>query len=245
MGYIYKIYNDVNNKIYVGQTSLKRPTDRYSQHRSKSLHLQSDDSSILHMAMNKYGLDNFHFEVIEEVDNDLLNEREIYWIFQFNSISPNGYNLTKGGDGSIGRPSKYKGIPRTEEVKEKIRKSWTEDRREWYSERFSGKNNPMYGKVTSEETRKKISEATSGEKNHFFGKTHTKEAKEKISQFQNKNKKQINQIDKDTNKVVASFESLHQMSELTGFDRSWISKASKMNKVAYGYKWKIIEKCID
>jgi len=56
--------------------------------------------------MNEHGVDNFTFEVIEEVDNDRLPEREQYWIKYYNTYVPNGYNLTIGGEGtpSFSRP---------------------------------------------------------------------------------------------------------------------------------------------
>jgi hypothetical protein len=47
--------------------------------------------------MNKYGIEHFHIELIEETDSP--EEREIYWIEQYNSYH-NGYNATLGGDGS-------------------------------------------------------------------------------------------------------------------------------------------------
>ena len=47
--------------------------------------------------MRKYGTGHFHIELVEETNNP--NEREIYWIEQYNSYGSNGYNATKGGDG--------------------------------------------------------------------------------------------------------------------------------------------------
>ena len=55
---------------------------------------------ILHKAFRKYGINNFNIEQIEEIDNSLLNDREIYWINFYNSMIPNGYNMTFGGEGS-------------------------------------------------------------------------------------------------------------------------------------------------
>ena len=46
--------------------------------------------------MNKYGIEHFHIELIEETDNP--EEREIYWIEKLGSFK-NGYNATLGGDG--------------------------------------------------------------------------------------------------------------------------------------------------
>lgn len=50
--------------------------------------------------MNKYGVENFVVEQIYECDNDELSSYEIQFIDKFNTYS-NGYNATKGGDGSI------------------------------------------------------------------------------------------------------------------------------------------------
>ena len=46
--------------------------------------------------MNKYGLEHFHIEEIENVENNMLDEREKYWIKYYNSYN-NGYNSTIGG----------------------------------------------------------------------------------------------------------------------------------------------------
>jgi len=65
MGYIYKITNISNHKMYIGQTTKVRPTDRFSQHKYLSTHPEQEKYiSALHAAMNKYGVDNFIFEII-------------------------------------------------------------------------------------------------------------------------------------------------------------------------------------
>ena len=54
----------------------------------------------LYDAMNKYGYDNFVPSIIEECNDNLLNEREIYWIKFYNTTDKSiGYNMTTGGDG--------------------------------------------------------------------------------------------------------------------------------------------------
>ena len=50
----------------------------------------------LYKAFNKYGLENFTFEEIEEVENSELDIREKYWINYYDSYN-NGYNSTLGG----------------------------------------------------------------------------------------------------------------------------------------------------
>ena len=92
---IYKITNQINNKIYIGQS--QNISQRWKSHRS---HYQKDDYPI-YRAMRKYGLENFTFEVIEECTLEELNDREKYWIKYYNSHNLlNGYNLTDGGNTS-------------------------------------------------------------------------------------------------------------------------------------------------
>lgn len=246
MGFIYKVYNDVNSKIYVGQTSKTNPKIRWYQHRSASKYLNSKDTSVLHQAMNKYGLEHFYFVVIEEVSNDQLNKREKYWINFYNSVSPNGYNLTLGGEGSLGRKSRYKGISRSQEVKDKIKNTWTKEKREYYSNLFRGENNPNYGEKTSEEVKEKIRISTTGSKNHFFGKHHSEETKQKLSQAQSNNKKQVVMKDKNTEEILKVFESLSAAAKFIHGDDGYISKACRRKtrtktNIAYGYKWDFIE----
>lgn len=94
MGLIYIIKNTINDKVYIGQT--RRTLQKRWEHH---LYLADHSEAILYRAMRKHNKQNFYIEPIEEIDNDLLNEREIYWISKYNSFAPNGYNSTLGGDG--------------------------------------------------------------------------------------------------------------------------------------------------
>ena len=100
MGLIYKIINTCNNKIYIGQTTYAL-NDRWCQHKSavydKTKHTYNYK---IYKAMRKYGINNFNIEIIEEIDNNKLDEREQYWIKYYNSVE-NGYNITYGGKGCI------------------------------------------------------------------------------------------------------------------------------------------------
>lgn len=94
MGYIYKITNVLNNKVYIGQT-VKTVEKRFNQHKNNS-NKEYFSQIILYKAFNKYGINNFKCETIEEVDNLKLDEREKYWIEFYNSYF-DGYNSTLGG----------------------------------------------------------------------------------------------------------------------------------------------------
>lgn len=139
MGFIYKIYSP-NNKLYVGQTRNmnQRISDyKYLRYRSKK--------SIIIASIIKYGWDAHRIEIIEEVSNNLLNEREMYWVKQLNTYYPDnpecGMNLTKGGD---------------------HRQEWREDKeRVIKAKKRCGVNAPGYGKKLSLEVRNKISKSVS------------------------------------------------------------------------------------
>ena len=91
MGYIYKIWNEDNDKVYIGQTSVGIKI-RWSQHLSNYM----TNNAVLYRAMRKHGAGIFHIEQIEECENEKLNEREKYWISYYDSYK-NGYNSTPGG----------------------------------------------------------------------------------------------------------------------------------------------------
>lgn len=95
MGYIYKITNKKNNKSYIGQTS-RSYKDRWADHK-RDRFKEPYCNWPLYKMMNKVGLENVEWEVIEEVSNELLNERERYWINYYDTKS-NGYNCTYGGN---------------------------------------------------------------------------------------------------------------------------------------------------
>lgn len=94
MAYIYKITNDINEKIYVGKTEFSIEK-RFNEH-CKDAFRSRKEKRPLYSAMQKYGIEHFHITLIEETDNP--NEREIYWIEKLQSFKY-GYNATRGGDG--------------------------------------------------------------------------------------------------------------------------------------------------
>lgn len=93
---IYKIENLINHKVYIGQS--RNISKRWKNHRYLA---NSGQDTYLYRAMNKYGIENFQFTVIEQCSIEQLDEREKYWIKYFQSNDrEKGYNLTSGGEGN-------------------------------------------------------------------------------------------------------------------------------------------------
>ncbi len=146
MGIIYKITSP-SGRIYIGKT--KNFTKRVSSYKSEVK--KNKKEIIIHNSIRKYGWDAHTKETIEELPNDMLNEREIYWIAYFRTYwydNPMGMNMTKGGDGNNG--------------------SWMHDtkRREKQAKRFTGAGNPFYGKHHTEEFKAKKSKEVSEYNKH-------------------------------------------------------------------------------
>lgn len=95
---IYKITDRTNNKIYIGQT--KRDIyKRFGEHLSRvTSNRKNDRACSLYIAMFNHGRENFYVELVEEVEDNVADQREKYWIKEFDSINPDkGYNLDCGG----------------------------------------------------------------------------------------------------------------------------------------------------
>lgn len=92
---IYKITNLLNGKIYIGQTI--HPERRWIEHKQKARHEQ--EKFPIHLAIEKYGEENFSFEVIEWTEDYDNEERRL--IKEYNSIAPNGYNIGAGGENHV------------------------------------------------------------------------------------------------------------------------------------------------
>jgi group I intron endonuclease len=129
-GTIYLIINKENGHKYVGQTT--QPINkRWQQHIQEANRMSSKP---LHRAFRKYGIDKFTMKVIDECDEMQLNEKEQYWIEQYNTFeSAEGYNATSGGDRPIfSQETKDKisnimcDIERTDEWANNIKQSLTE-----------------------------------------------------------------------------------------------------------------------
>ena len=163
------IRNKVNGKVYIGQSwNIK---SRIADHKRN---LKNNKCGNIHLqrAYNKYGVENFEFEVLadlsyikmlnKDVAQIVLDENEKYWIDYFGGKDCNdNYNIREGGWGGT-----Y-----SEEHKIKMSKL--------KQGKFSGELNPMYGKHHSEYTKQLISKNRKGKGGKHF--VMTEEQKQKIS----------------------------------------------------------------
>lgn len=144
---IYKIVNQLNGKVYIGFDS-KWP-NRQLNHKKNYKNFKKKHFK-LYRAMNKHGYDNFKFEVLYQ-SWDLkycLHKMEPYFIEIFDSFK-NGYNMTLGGEGTLGLDPWNKGKkmdPMLDVVKKKISKT-------------------MIGKIKSKSTCEKLSKSLTGNLN--------------------------------------------------------------------------------
>lgn len=117
-GKIYKITNKINGKIYVGQTT-KTLTERFQKHcwgtTAKDIY---HFNMAIKEAIRKYGKENFIIELIEEVEQDKLDEREVYWISYYDSYNK-GYNCTLGGQNGATRPASLSWLEENEIIEAK------------------------------------------------------------------------------------------------------------------------------
>lgn len=154
---VYAITNLVNGKRYIGITeySLKR---RWGGHKK---YVRDGAKTALHRAMRKHGIENFAIcelvRLAKGSDRKTLCEMERFYIAQENTMTPNGYNMTPGGDGAgKGADSVIFGRKMGEEFRAKCRNAWTPERRAAASLRRAESNKKQN---VSEEHRAKLKAA--------------------------------------------------------------------------------------
>lgn len=228
MSWIYLITNTVNGKLYVGQTT-STVLKRWRAHQTAAKNAKTQ--TLFMRAIKKYGPENFSVATLESCSDDILDQREVYWIKELATIE-HGYNLTEGGRG--GRRKN----PVSQETKEKIAKAHK-------------------GKSFSEEHRKNLSEAkrrffdmggTSwnkgmyGEANCLFGIPRPEAVRAKVTE--SKKRTPVEQYDLAGN-FIKRFDSILdaciELSVLAGKPVLWqniIKVCQGKRKKACGYGWK-------
>lgn len=162
---IYKITSPTG-KIYIGQSVNIKV--RWKDHKKRKYIRETK----LYKSFQKYGVDSHLFDILDECEEMLLNEKEKYYIILYDTFNTeNGLNHTKGGgqnnegirNAMRGKPAWNRGISPSEETKQKIREA-------------RKRQPPM-----SKEGRERVSIANKGRVSPMKGKKHTAEAKAKIS----------------------------------------------------------------
>lgn len=191
--YIYVITNKINNKQYIGQSVdyIKR----YERHLSAA---SNGVKKRLYDSIRKYGSENFDISVICEcTSKEEMDSLERYYIDKYNTIHPNGYNMTIGGDGG-NTLIKWSEQDKIDLYKRQAESRLGQKRTTEQKETMSVAAKVRESKKTPEE-KKLISEKMSttckergirppdytmykkGEKSGFSGNKHSEDTKKKIS----------------------------------------------------------------
>lgn len=153
-GYIYKITNLINNKIYIGQTTSNPPRKRFNSHKHNAKSKKC--KSYISNSIKKYGYQNFKFEVIDKaISQTELNFLEATYINLYNTLDPKiGYNLTFVDINGNQRKS--------EQTKQKMKNI---------------KSQPEYKKLASETGKKRRGKSYNNSSNNYVGVYKIKENK--------------------------------------------------------------------
>lgn len=194
---VYKITNNKNGKVYIGQSidmdkRIKRHKRDLENRRSICKELQHDYDE---------NPNSISFSILCECSVDELDEREKGYIEEYDSTNPlKGYNKRVWGnwmtrtvssetrrklsDGKVGDKNPMYGYHPTEEElaerSERMKKHSAEISARMKG-RFAGEKHPMYGKHHTAEAKEKMSAANIGRKPWIAGKKHTEETLKKIS----------------------------------------------------------------
>ena len=182
---IYKITNKINKKYYIG--SAYDLYKRYKEHRSALVSNRHHNIQLTRF-VNKYGIDNLQFNLLEECLIEELEVKEQYYITNskntFNETLDvkacnRGKKLSEEHKQNISNSIKAKNIIRSEETKNKISES-NKGKTGKYKRTEEQKQKARDKATNNSERSRKISEALKGRKNTWTTK-HTEETKLKIS----------------------------------------------------------------
>jgi group I intron endonuclease len=211
MGYIYKITNTKDGKAYIGQTT-RDVHERWKDHLKTS-----SNCTYLKNAINKHGKEFFKFEILIICFDESLNKFESEYINKYNTIVPNGYNLSSGGDCNN---------TQHEETKRKISCTLKVKKRQpGYIH-----SKPQLGKPHSPEVKAKISRSL---KNRIL----TKESLEKRTRTRTLYKVVQSKDGID----IKTYDSVKEVMNSTGLPKSSISSVcnNKRNS-AGGFQWRYV-----
>lgn len=223
MGWIYKITNKINNKVYIGQTinSLEK---RFKQHLSEA---KQGKNCRLHSAIRKYGIDAFVIEPIEKVENEFLNERERYYISLYDTTNTNnGYNMDAGGQSGWGLH------PRSGRYERKVCKYTLDGEyiETYQSIKICAEKNNTHASI--------ISLCVKGDYKSWNGYQYKYEGDMPLKKVAVRGSRAVNQLSK-TGEFIATYPSLTAAAKAVGLKTiSYISECCNGKaKTSGGFKW--------
>lgn len=263
MGFIYKIVNTDNAKVYIGQTRKSVNARWYAhKHAIKS----GKGCPLLARAFNSHGADKFSIEMVEECEDDTLCEREVFYIKEFNSLAPHGYNADAGGKTG----GTFKGHKHTPETiarwKEKVREQYDspeyrkarseiakayyanpENRAKQSARMKEVANSPEHAhkfvnRVISDETKEKIREGV----NRYYANIVQEDGGKKINKKQHEavikaNSRHVGRYNA-LNKLIKTYNSIYEASQELQLNRNTVGRyLSKGTKDNQGYSWKYLD----
>lgn len=257
MGYIYRIKNIVTGKYYIGESKDKNIQSRWNTH--IRLVNQNKGCPALRDAVKKYGWDKFKFEIICICFDSDRYIYERHYIQKYNSQVPNGYNITKGGEGGG-----FEGKTHSESTRKRLSEASTK----YYSDPEKRKENSVRVKEAmksvnirermqkSEKWKKAVEKMKQGKKVSEETKQKIRESVTKYFQGDDLNKNNIKNHRKIMAKArgkkvsqytlegefIATYESMKEAERQTGCNDDCIRNVIKgKTQTAKGFKWKLAE----
>jgi len=173
-GLVYIATNKINGKCYIGQT-IQTLDKRKTSHKSSAY---NNSNYVFHSAIRKHGWNNFKWEVIKECgDKSQLDKIEFNCIKEYNTLKPNGYNMTLYTGGNLGydfsgeknprfgdhrRYEEIHGVEKSVDLKKEISKRMKNASNNIWNWK---KNNLSYNPMNNPESRKKLSKTRTGGNN--------------------------------------------------------------------------------
>ena len=213
MGYIYKIENNVNHKLYIGKTlfTIERRWNqhKYNAYRDNLKHIP------LYSAIQKYGVNNFSVSELEKVDNpQVLSEREKYWIEYYDTYNC-GYNASRGGDGLLLYDYDY---------------IWDLWEKGFTIKQISNSVGCLDQVVCTVLNNNGVS-------------TQERIDRSYVNQIASHEpfKRKVNKMDVNTGDILETFPSVSDAAKFIGIDSSTLSKVCKKSGIVNGYKWQYVD----
>lgn len=164
---IYVIKNSINGKVYVGKS--RNCYNRLNQHLYDIRNLERNYNENPHLlnAVNKYGIENFDYYLVEKFEKNLdykeleklLSEKELYWMKELDSLNrEKGYNLRYDSEGKC-----YCSEETSQKITNRLKQEWKSGIRDNHSDKLK-----EYWKNCGEERKKQQSTIMSKNKMKYI-----------------------------------------------------------------------------